>query len=197
MLWHDKVGPVFTASMAEYILAEKNNQQPQPDDEDIPLTPRIECFKGDQYFTNLFDLKATVTAADDQETIDFAVSTQLTDRDREVLSDSEYQLRYAIDKNKTVIKAKSASEKLTRGTALVLPIISPTGEQVTQLAENKFEIQKKEGKITVEANVPLFIMDTKRERVFNMVPGFEAVPIIANFSESNEELVCTIVVHHT
>lgn len=195
VLWHEKIGPVFTASMAEYILVEKNNQQPQPDGEDIPLTPRVECFKGDQYFTNLFDLKAKVFAADDQETIAFKVSTRLTDREREVLPDSEYQLQYAFDKNKTVVKAKNVNKKFTDGAALVLPIISPAGEEVTQLAENKIEVQKKESKITVEANVSLFIKETERERVFNMAPGFEAIPIMANFSESQQELICTITIN--
>ena len=70
-LWHDKVGPVFMASMAEYILVEKNNQQLQPDGEDIPLTPRLEFFNGDRYFTNLFDLKAKVAVVDDGATIYF------------------------------------------------------------------------------------------------------------------------------
>ncbi len=79
-LWHDQIGPIFMAGMAEYILVEKNNQQLQPDGEDIPLTPRIEYDQAGQHFTNLFDLQAAVVANDDGETIDFTVHTQLTDR---------------------------------------------------------------------------------------------------------------------
>lgn len=191
-VWHQKLGPVFLASMADYIIVEKNNQQLQPDGEDIPLTPRLEYFKGDQYFTNLYDLKAMVTVRDDDETIDLIANTQLTDRNRIVLPDNAFQLRYILDREKLVIKATDIGERNIPGAHLVLPLISPTGEQVNQLNENKIEVQKQAGNITIEANVPIFIKKTKRERVFNMVPGCEAIPIIARFSDLHKELVCKV-----
>ena len=191
-LWHSKIGPVFMASMAEYILVEKNNQQLQPDNEDIPLTPRVEYFEGDQVFTNLFDLKAKVDATDDGETVIFDVNTRLTNRDQKVLPNGTYQLQYLIDKDKILLKVKDIGEMFTTGATFVLPIISPTGEQVNQLDANKIEVQKKQGKIIIEANVPLFIKETAQERIFNMVPGFEAIPVMAYFSESQEELICSI-----
>ncbi|RXP59372.1 hypothetical protein EC396_05585 [Lutibacter sp. HS1-25] len=40
------VGPLFTASMAEYLLVEPYNQQPQPG-EDFCLTPRVVRFVDD------------------------------------------------------------------------------------------------------------------------------------------------------
>ena len=191
-LWHDKIGPVFMASMAEYILVEKNNQQLQPDGEDIPLTPRLEYFKGDRHFTNLFDRQAKVIAHDDGEAIDFTVNTILRDRDHSELGGGAYQLSYHLDKGKTLIKAKNLGRKPNFGASLVLPIISPAEEKVSQPAEHKIEVQKQGCKIIIEANVPLFIKQTKKARIFNMVPGFEAIPILVSFSEDQEELVCSI-----
>jgi hypothetical protein len=63
-------------------------------------------------------------------------------------------------------------------TRLVLPLICPTGEKVTQSA-NRIEIPKPPGSVVIEANAPLRIEKTTRPRIFNLVPGFEAVPIIA------------------
>ena len=194
VLWHNEIGPVFTASMAEYFLVEKNNQQPQPDGEDISLTPRIECFSDGKFCTNLFDLQAIVIAVDKEKAIQFDVITQLTDRDRIVLPNSEYELQYTFDQHKAIIKAKKRNEISMDGKAvLVLPVISASGEKLQQPTEHKIEIQREGGKIVIEANVPLSIRKTKRERIFNMVPGFEAVPIDADLTKA-QQLVCSIVI---
>ncbi|QCW99549.1 hypothetical protein FGM00_05290 [Aggregatimonas sangjinii] len=193
VLWHNRVGPIFTASMAEYVLAEVNNQQPQADGEDIPLTPRIEVSKEQQWFSNLFDLKAQVAFADDGETIQFEVTTNLTDREGERLPQGEYVLQYDFSKDKTIVKANLRSNtSVLQEASLLLPVISPTGEKITQPAENRIEIQKESALVVVEANVPISIKETKKERVFNMVPGMEAVPIQAFFTKGITEIVCQI-----
>ena len=198
ILWHEKIGPVFTASMAEYILAEANNQQPQPDGEDIPLTPRIETFKNGMWYSNLFDLKAKVKQTDNGGKIRFEVDTELTDREGQVLPNSVFGLEYAFSKEKTVIKAKSKTSKNNdNSAALVLPVITSSDEKVIQVNAHKIEIQKAQGKVIVEANVPLSIMESKKERVFNMVPGMEAIPLKLFFSDGKEEVYCTISVSET
>jgi len=195
VLWHNLVGPVFMASMAEYILAEVNNQQPQPDGEDIALTPRIESTKEGKWYSNLFDLAAKVEYTDDGKTIHFEVATQLTDRERNILTNGVYKLGYTFDQDKTVIKVKNINPESTDTlAAFVLPVISSSGEKITQTEENRFEIKKENGIVIVECNAPLQIKETKRSRVFNMVPGFEAVPIVAGFPQQGEDLICTITV---
>ena len=45
----------------------------------------------------------------------------------------------------------------------------------------------------VEANGPLRIQETGKPRIFNLVPGFEAVSIVAELPpEQNDELECRI-----
>jgi len=41
VLYHLKVGAIFTASMAKYLLVEKNNQQPNPGKEEVVLILQI------------------------------------------------------------------------------------------------------------------------------------------------------------
>jgi hypothetical protein len=73
---------------------------------------------------------------------------------------------------------------------LVLPLISPTGETVTQSAQ-RIEIHKPQGRVVIEANAPLRIQKSARSRIFNLVPGFEALPIIAEIP-ADSRLECRI-----
>ena len=191
VLWHEKVGPLFTASMVEYLLVEPNNQQPQPG-EDFCITPRVERFVDGVWYTNIQDLKAKVSVADTNGTINFSVNTVLTDKEKTTLKlDGAFKLNYLFDKEKTTIKASRASLE-TNGDTLVLPIISPTGEKVVKISENKIEIHKKEGIVVVETNVPLIIKKSEKERIFNQVPGMEVIPIMVVFPKDTKEIICTI-----
>lgn len=195
VLWHDQVGPIFTASMAEYLMVEQYNQQPQPDGEDIPLTPRIEATHQNKWYSNLFDLKAKVETSDDGRNLNFDVITQLTDRERDVLPNSKFRLNYHIDREKVVIRAIKENEKFSESKAsLMLPLISPKKEKIIQLTENSIEVQKSDGKVVITSNVPLSIIKTKKERIFNMVPGMEAIPIKLIFPENVTEISCEITV---
>jgi len=193
VLWHDKVGPIFTASMVEYLLVEPANQQPQPDGEDIPLTPRIECTKDGKWFSNLYDLKAKVNYNDDGELIQFDVATRLTDRERNTSSEVWYKLQYTFQKNITTLRAtKEAKADKHEEAKLVLPIISPAADNVIFVTDDHVEIEKDSGKLILRSNVPLSKLPTKKERIFNMVPGMEAIPLVAFFSDEVNEIVCTI-----
>ena len=75
VLYHNKVGLLCAASMAEYHMVEKNNQQEQPN-KDICLTPRIETFKGDKWYTNLYDLPATVKSIDENGMIELLANVK-------------------------------------------------------------------------------------------------------------------------
>lgn len=198
VLWHERVGPICMASMAEYILAEVNNQQPQPDGEDIPLTPRIERTENGTWFSNLFDLETVVTAEDENDRIRFGVETNLTDRERNKAKNGKCALNYSIDADQVVITAalqgvgrKDSSNTKSR-TDLVIPIISPATEQIISVSENRIEILKPNCKLTIESNVRIKMEDTKRKRTFNMVPGMQAVPLSATFPGVGREVKFTI-----
>ncbi|WPR70149.1 hypothetical protein SLW70_09315 [Flavobacterium sp. NG2] len=191
VLWHEKVGPLFTASMVEYLLVEPYNQQEQ-EGEDFCLTPRIERFVNGVWYTNLQDLKAKVNFKDEKGIIDFAIETALTNNKKETLvSGGDFKLNYLFDKNQTTIKAQRTTSE-ANGDTLVLPVISPTGEKVVQVSATKIEIHKKEGIVVVESNVPLSIKKMDKERIFNQVPGMEVVPVLVSFPKNTKEVICTI-----
>ncbi len=194
VLYHDKVGTLFAASMAKYLLVEPNNQQPNPE-EDFALTPRIETFKDGRWYTNLYDLEARVNVVENDHRIAFDVEASLKDEERMLVEGtaSVFNINYACTNDRFEFKVKpSGDQEISSPSALVLPVISPTGEKVTQVSPTVIEVEKPEGKLVVESNVPLTIKDTEKDRVFNMVPGAEAIPILAYFTPEISEVICTI-----
>ena len=193
LLWHEKVGPLFTASMVEYLLVESYNQQLQSG-EDFCLTPRVERFVDGVCYTNLQDLKAKVDFKDNKDAIDFTINAALTNAKKQtLLSGGNFKLNYLFDNQKTTIKALRDTIE-ANGDTLVLPVISPTGEKVVQVSDTKIEIHKKEGIVVVETNVPMTIKKTDTARIFNQVPGIEVVPILVAFPKGSKEVGCTIAV---
>lgn len=185
ILYHNKVGLLFAASMAKYIIVEKNNQQ-HYDGEDFALTPRIEVNKNGKWFTNLYDLKAQVNCSEVGDRIRFEVDTQIQNEEREKLegANSDFHLSYNFYDEKLEISARPANgNQLSDVASLVLPVASVNKEKVIQSSSNIIEIHKPEGTVILESNVPLRIKSTERERVFNLVPGVEAVPVIADFNK--------------
>lgn len=192
VLYHDKVGTLLASSMARYIQVEPLNQQANPGD-DFPLSTRIENRLDNRWYTNLYDLKADVSYTDEDDQIAFQVRTNLQDEDRGVVSAEEpatYDLEYLLQDAKVTITAKRGSDRPGSNLAsLVVPIISPSGETVRQVSANRIEIEKPSGTVVVTCNVPLTIQQTDKGRVFNMVPGMEAVPIFAELTSDLDKAV--------
>ena len=194
VLYHNKVGLLCAASMAEYALVEKNNQQPQPG-KDICLTPRIETFKDEVWYTNLYDLPATVTSNDENGMIELLADVKMKNVDREEVTGTAaaFDIAYKCSADKTQISV-STKQDITEPTAFVLPIISPNGEVLTNVSDKEITIQKPEGLVTIKVNVPLKIKDIEGARTFNMVPGVEAIPFEVFFDNQNKAIEISITV---
>jgi len=192
-LYHNKVGLLCAASMAKYEMVEKNNQQVQPG-KDICLTPRIETFKDEVWYTNLYDLPATVTSKDENDTIELVADVKLKNVAREEVKEtaSKFDIRYKCDVNQTVISVKT-DQNITSPTAFVLPIVSPNNEVISSVSDTEVTIQKPEGLVTVKASSPIKMKAIDGKRTFNMVPGVEALPFEI-FFEDNKPLVISITV---
>ena len=197
VLYHNKVGLLCAASMAVYHLVEKNNQQVQPG-KDIALTPRIETFKDEVWYTNLYDLPATVKSKDINGEIELLANVQLKDVHRKVVEQtaSKFEITYknTIDAMKIEVQTNQA---ITNPTAFVLPIVSQSAEKITKVSANKITIFKPDGLVTIESSVAIKIKEISgnpSNRTFNMVPGVEALPIEVFFKEGQKHLQITITV---
>lgn len=195
MLWHQQAGPLLAGSMARYHMVEKYNMQSYP--EDHPLTPRVELWEENVRFSQLFDLNAAVTHSNKAGALHFDIAARLINEAGKEPSSgkSACSLSYHFDAEMVMIAVGAAGIGSNRP-RLVLPLISPSGETVKQSAPDRIEIHKPQGKVVIEANAPLRIQQSARPRVFNLVPGFEAVPIIAEIP-IDSRLECRIRFSHT
>ena len=192
ILYHQKAGLLLSASMAKYQLVEAFNQQPAPG-EDIALTPRIEVRKDGFWYTNLFDLAATLHSTDKNGEIELTARVQLKDEGRTLVKGtaSDFELVHRCTEEKMQIIAQT-KQNIEAATAFVLPLISPTGEELTQINPYEITIQKPSSLVKIKANVPLEIKDMSRSRTFNMVPGVEAIPILAFFNKNLKQVEISI-----
>ena len=197
VLYHNKVGPLFTASMAEYVRVEPQNTQPQPGPE-FALTPRIETVKEGVVYNNLCDLGAQVDASDDGNVIRFDVRMGMYDRDYKKLDGdvADYKVSYLIDEAKVAIHAETADGSVSKNSpALILPLLSPSGEAVKLVNDQRIEIEKPSGTVVLESSVPMKIRHSEKGRIFNMVPGMECIPIIVRLAaNAGMKATCSITV---
>jgi len=191
LLYHNSTGPLFAASMAEYKLVEKFNQQPDPDDEEFALTPRLETMVDGKWYTNLYDLEATVKTTDQDRVISCLSTVNLVDKDQltPALGAITRQVQYVVGSDNVEVRVHGdkASEVAIR---LVLPVLSPSTDQVERVSDRELRIVKPKGIVVLRANTALQIQATKRDRVFNMVPGVQALPIYLDVGK--EAAICTI-----
>ena len=192
VLYHDKVGTLLASSMARYEMVEPLNMQPQPGP-DFPLTPRVELRTEDDWFTNLYDLKANVSFTEDEQRCEFEVQATLQNEERETHADHEtaVNLRYTFTRDKVSISVTPPADAKAE-TTLVVPLIAPSGETVRQVSDNRIEIEKPGGIVVLTSNVPLALTTEPEKRVFNMVPGMESVPVTMKVGNTPKPVVCEI-----
>ena len=162
---------------------------------DICLTPRVEVFKDDVWYTNLYDLPATVVSRDENGSIELIADTKLKNVKREEVTGTAaaFDIAYNCNAEKTEIKV-STKQEIKEQTAFVLPIVSPSNDLVTNVSENEITIQKPDGLVTLKANSPIKIKEISGKRTFNMVPGVEAIPFEVFFEKETKELAISIIV---
>jgi hypothetical protein len=180
MLWHDKTGPLLTASMNEYQLIEAGNMQTDTDPHSICLTPRIELQSGDVRYTNINDLTAAIAFTEDKKTVNINTTSKLVDKDQKnpaqgainnkisyLLIDNRLECRFAYD------NSQATGEK----PRVIFPVIAKTGEEVKVINEHTLTITKPKAVVKITSNVKISLLPTTNGRVFNFVPGLEAVPL--------------------
>jgi hypothetical protein len=181
LLYHQQLGPILTASMTEYQMVEISNQQVHLDKPHMCLTPRIEL-AGKQTCTSLSDFEATVVALHEQMSAADEISLDVKGRlltashQPPPTGEAYYHLQYSLTQSTVVITAsvETASRSPLR---FVLPVISSSTEPTTQPDHRTIEITKPKGTLTIRTHASQGFDPIAKERTFNLVPGFECVPL--------------------
>ena len=177
LLYHQTLGPILTASMTEYQMIEISNQQAFLDKPHMPLTPRIErTFK--QTYTSLSDFEAALTTNATPQQITFEAKGRLLTASHQPVPNfkTNYHLTYTLTESMVEITA-SLESALSAPTQFILPVISSSTEAVTQPDPKTIRITKPIGVLIVRTDAAQGFNPIPKERTFNLVPGFEAIPL--------------------
>jgi hypothetical protein len=180
MLWHEKAGIILAASMNEYQLYEAHNMQEDRDPLSICLTPRIELKEGGNTYMNIHDFKATLTIEHAGDTIIIRTTSRLVDKNQQEPTSGAIhcQVAYHFSHEKAALHF-SHDHRGTSPVRIIVPVVSPSTETVRMLPDNKVRISKENALLQIAANKTIKILPVTGKRVFNFVPGLEAIPFYA------------------
>jgi hypothetical protein len=151
----------------------------------MPLTPRIES-AGKQTCTSLSDLEAVLTANAKPSEISFNARGRLLTASHQPLSSGEarYHLTYSLTESLVEITASADAPSQTP-LQFILPVISRSGETIEQPDLKTIRITKPNGTLTIRTSAQSFEAIPK-ERTFNLVPGFECIPLAITMKTGQE-----------
>ncbi|MEI9981425.1 MAG: hypothetical protein WDN23_20995 [Edaphobacter sp.] len=177
LLYHQQLGPILTASMTEYQMIEISNQQVHLDKPHMCLTPRIEL-AGKQTSTSLSDFEATITptATPTQITVDAKGHLLTASHHTPAIGEARYHLIYNLTQSTVEIRATAEAPPQTP-LHFILPVISSSTETITQPDPKTIQIKKPNGTLTIRIIADQAPEPLPKERTFNLVPGFEAIPL--------------------
>jgi hypothetical protein len=167
--------------MTDYQMIEISNQQAFLDKPHMPLTPRIEL-AGKQTCTSLSDFEASLTHYYEQigaaQLVHFEAKGRLLTASHQPrpTGEAHYQLTYSLTQSAVEIRATADAPAQTP-LQFILPLISTSSEAITQPDSKTIRITKSTGILTVSTNAPQGFNPIPKERTFNLVPGFEAIPL--------------------
>jgi hypothetical protein len=190
LLYHQQLGPILTASMTEYQLIEISNQQVHLDKPHMPLTPRIEL-AAKQICTSLSDFEATIIQNSEQvgpaRLISFDVKGRLLTASHHppTTGEAHYHLHYSLTQSAVEIRATVEAPSPTP-LHFILPVISSSTEIIAQPDPNTIQIKKPNGTLIVRTTAAQGFDTLPKERTFNLVPGFECVPIAISMQPGQE-----------
>ena len=143
----------------------------------MALTPRIE-YAGAQTYTSLNDFAARVTAEQRTGEIVFDAQGRLLTAARQPVAggDIGYHLEYRLS-DAAVELVATISAAGTAPVRLIVPVLARASERAEQADAHTVRIAKPKGTLTITTDATDGFETVPVERTFNLVPGFEAVPL--------------------
>ncbi|QKJ32266.1 twin-arginine translocation signal domain-containing protein [Mucilaginibacter mali] len=191
MLWHKKTGPILCASMNEYQMVEAGNQQVETDLHAMSLTPRIEMRMDDKLYMNISDHDAVITTQESGDKITIKTRAKLVDRDLKdpSIGPVNCEVDYEFTPDKVSIHFRHYLLQAESLIKIIIPVIAKSTEKVTVAGNNKsLQVNREGGIVKLTSDQPLLKLPTTNGRVFNFVPGFEALPLGVEQNEVRLEI---------
>ena len=135
LLFHQKLGPILTASMTEYELIEAPNQQGFIDAPHMPLTPRVEYVTKAETYTSFSDFQAVLKVTHLRNEVLFDAQGRLLSASHVPVPTGgvRYHMIYRVTESLVQIHASATAPPALAGKLqFVLPVISRSDEHVEQ-----------------------------------------------------------------
>ncbi len=184
MLWHKNIGPVLTSSMNEYRLIEAPNMQQNYDPNSMTLTARLQTMDGK--FMNISDLTASVNYKVANGNVVFEVNSKLVDAEQNSPEKGTINCKFSYIFNDNSVTIKVYHDFPNHDEIqFVLPIISSRNEKYQLVSEKNMTIHKGGNILNISTNKALKILPVMpgKKRIFNFVPGMEAIPLAISGNE--------------
>ncbi|MGH9604251.1 MAG: hypothetical protein ACRD3N_00990 [Terracidiphilus sp.] len=188
-LYHMDLGPVLTASMTHYEMIEISNQQQYRSDVHMPLTARIEYTAGADSYSNLNDFKALLKAEQNGGAIVFDAQGRMLDNNHKPPKGGEvlYHVTYTLSESGVELTASASGEVTTSsGLQFIVPVLARSSEPFEQPDAQTVRVTKAKGAIAVHTDAAAGFGSVPKERTFNLVPGFEAIPLAVAMEPGKE-----------
>ncbi len=166
------------AGMNDYQLYEAGNMQPDDDPFSMSLTPRIELKLNGSVYRNISDLDAAIAVKTERDQIVVTTHSKLVDKDQQsplsgpinctvvyCFTDKNVIMKFSYDKN---IHAEQIK--------IIFPVIAKHNERIGTISNRELRIDKTPSVVKISANHPITQMPSTNGRIFNFVPGYEAIP---------------------
>ncbi|WP_201980141.1 hypothetical protein [Hymenobacter rubidus] len=179
LLWHEKAGPLLAASMNAYQRFEAGNMPPDSAPPAPCLTPRVELRLGEELFMSISDLSAVPVVHDAAGQSTVTVVAKLVDRDQRSppAGPVTCRLTYLFTADKVSLHFVAEPGPYDGQVRIVVPVIAAATERFTAQSDRRLQLAKRGATLFVSATQAFAPSPAPTSRVFNFVPGFEAVPL--------------------
>jgi|GEM_PF-2144641 len=169
ILYHKTAGLLCTSSMTVYKRYELQNTQRNREDTDMPLTPRLEYRASGIMYSSIQDRYAILTRlTEDKYYCEGIISDETGKHPFE--KDIHYMITYTFTKGMLCIDYVHTDEK--NRLDFHFPVIVEKEDFITITG-----IHKKKGVVNIQSTTDIKL---NYKRIFNLVPGFEAVDYYVN-----------------
>ena len=178
VLWHQKTGPLFAATMNKYTLIEAPNMQEDTQKYQMSGTPRVELYDKGVMYSNLDDLDTQISYVQQKDGHQFLVNTHLVNSEQQAPGAGleGVGIQYLFQGNEMIIRCDIPQSLQKVGARLMLPIIA-TPQQKEELTGNNLKIKCNNAEINLQSQTPITIAPSNSGRIFNPVPGFSFIPV--------------------
>jgi hypothetical protein len=172
---------------------EAGNMQVDDDPLSMSLTPRIELSIDGILYMNCSDLEAEVNVEKEDDKIIVHTRSRLVDKAQHDPPQGAVHCNtyHTFTAGKIMLSFSCSNTPYDKNIRIVLPVISTSPEPM-QLADGQtIHIRKEKATVTITADKAISRLPTTRDRLFNFVPGLEAIPLAILSNEAVIEITVT------